>query len=101
MTALVLGLALLSTAVAQVSYKTYVAVRRETGVLFLALGLFGLAQIGFFVSLTTLDVGRVYMSTGLIHVMVLILSRFVLKESITIDHWIAVALITLGLVLYA
>lgn len=101
MIALVLGLALLSTAVAQVSYKTYVAVHRETGVLFLALGLFGLAQIGFFVSLTTLDVGLVYMSTGLIHVMVLILSKFVLKESVTIDHWIAVALITLGLVLYA
>jgi undecaprenyl phosphate-alpha-L-ara4N flippase subunit ArnE len=96
----VLLLALSSTAFAQLFYKLYVSKRRRLSLLALALSLFALAQIGFFVALTLLDLGVVYMSTGLIQVIVLLLSRFVLKENISRDHWIAVGLIWGGLVLY-
>ena len=66
-----------------------------------ALALFGLAQIGFFVALTQLEVGVVYMSTGVIQLLVLVLSRSVLREHVTRDHLIAVALIMGGLIVYA
>ena len=101
MAGFVLGAALLSTALAQVSYKFWISRNRARSVLLIALGLFAAAQVGFFVSLTTLEVGLVYMSTGLIHVAVLLLSYFVLEERLTMDHWIAVALIGGGLVIYA
>jgi multidrug transporter EmrE-like cation transporter len=63
--------------------------------------LFGTAQIGFFAALTQLEVGVVYMSTGVVQIMVLTLSRSVLREHVTRDHVIAVILIVGGLVVYA
>ena len=98
---LVLALALLSTAGAQVSFKIYVSKTRAKCHITAALSMFVLAQIGFFFALTELDVGLVYMSTGLTHVTVLLLSYFVLEEPITRHHWMAVALICGGLGLYA
>ena len=97
----ILFLALNSTALAQLFYKLYVSKHRRRSLLVLALSLFGLAQVGFFIALTFLDLGVVYMSTGVIQVIVLLLSRFVLQENISSDHWIAVGLIFGGLVLYS
>lgn len=96
-----LAVALVCTAVAQLSYKLYFAAGRKLSVLVRALVLFGLAQIGFFVALTQLDIGVVYMSTGAVHVVVLALSRIVLREQVTKDHVIAIALIAGGLIVYA
>ncbi len=101
MGAVVLGAALLATAFAQVNYKIWVVRDRSRVIIIRALGLFASAQIGFFWALTSLDVGLVYMSTGLIHVTVLLLSYFILDEQLTMDHWVAVTLIAGGLVIYA
>lgn len=96
-----LAMALACTALAQLSYKLYFAAGRRLPVLLRALVLFGVAQIGFFAALTQLEVGVVYMSTGVVHVMVLALSRSVLREHVTRDHVIAVVLIVGGLFFYA
>ena len=93
--------ALVCTALAQISYKLFFARGRRPGVFVLSMSLFVLAQIGFFVALTHLEVGVVYMSTGLIHVLVLALARLVLGEKITRHHVAAVALIAGGLLVYA
>ncbi len=98
---LVLAGALTATALAQVSYKAYFSRSRRLALLATALGLFVVAQLGFLVALTDLEVGVVYMSMGLVQVMVLVLSYTVLRERITPDHIVAVALIVGGLVLYA
>ena len=98
---LVLFGALTATALAQVSYKAYFSRSRRLALLATALGLFVVAQLGFLVALTDLEVGVVYMSMGLVQVMVLVLSYTVLRERITPDHIVAVALIVGGLILYA
>ena len=95
------AVALTSTAFAQLSYKLYFLRGRRFRILATALSLFVLAQVGFFLALTKLDFGAVYMATGLIHILVIALSRFVLHERVTRDHLVAVALITGGLILYA
>ena len=97
----ILALALATTATAQVCYKLYFVGGKRPAVLAAALALFAIAQVVFFISLTRLDVGVVYMSTGFIQVLVLALSKFVLRERVTRDHVFAVALIAGGLILYA
>ena len=93
--------ALLCTALAQLSYKLYFTAGRRLPVLARAVVLFGVAQIGFFAALTQLEVGVVYMSTGVVHIIVLGLSKSVLREHVTRDHVVAVGLIVGGLVVYA
>lgn len=99
--AALLAATLLCTAYAQFSYKLYFVRDRQTSILIRALVLFALAQLGFFFALTKLEIGVVYMSTGVIQVLVLGLSRFALKENVTANHAIAVLLIVGGLLLYA
>ena len=101
MSAVALAVGLTGTAVAHVTYKTFVARGRRLVLLLAAMGLFGLAQLGFFVALTGLDVGIVYMSTAFTHALVLALSKFVLGEEVGRHHLVAIALVTIGLVLYA
>lgn len=96
-----LAAALVCTAVAQLTYKQFFTSGRRLRMLLRALILFAIAQLGFFAALTQLDVGVVYMSTGIIHVIVLALSRYVLHENVTRDHAIAVILIAGGLIVYA
>lgn len=109
---LALVAALACTAFGQLAYKQLVDGRRgglrsgwrdprSLRLLFMALALFGTAQIGFFLALRGLSVGVVYMSTGLTQVLVLALSRVVLREGVGSDHAIAVGLILSGLALYA
>ncbi len=101
MTWLVLVGALVATALAQVSYKAFFSSGRRVALLATAMGLFVVAQGGFLFALTEIDVGVVYMSMGLVQVMVLVLSYAVLRERITRHHIVAVAAIIGGLVLYA
>lgn len=96
-----LAAALVSTAFAQFSYKLYFVRDRQRSILFRAIALFALAQLGFFFALTQLEIGIVYMSTGVIQLLVLALSRFALRENVTGNHFFAVLLIIGGLVLYA
>lgn len=100
MSAAILALALAATAAAQVAYKAFFLRRRR--ILFIvAMGLFAVAQICFFLALRELPVGVVYMSTGLTQALVLALSHYVLKEQITQTHIYGVGVIAAGLVLYA
>ena len=101
MSVFALAVGLTGTAVAHVTYKTFVARGRRIALFLIAMGLFGLAQAGFFVALTGLEVGVVYMSTAITHALVLALSRFVLGEEIGRHHLVAIGLVTIGLVLYA
>jgi drug/metabolite transporter (DMT)-like permease len=97
---LALGAALVCTAVGQVAYKRYFALRQGP-LLAAAFATFAVAQLGFFVALKGLEVGVVYMSMGLAQVLVLALSHYVLGETVTRRHLVAVGLIVGGLVLYA
>ena len=96
-----LAAALLCTAFAQFFYKLYYVRDRQRSMLLRALVLFALAQLGFFFALTRLDIGVVYMSTGMIQVLMLALSRFALGENVTGNHVVAVMLIVGGLAMYA
>lgn len=97
--------ALLSTALAQVSYKAYFgrggdATRRPL-LLALAVGLFVSAALCSYLALRGLTLGVVYMSTALTHVMVAGLSWKLLGEKLTRDHGVGLALIAAGIVVYA
>lgn len=97
-----LGLAVTGTAVAQATYKLSVMDRdnRRPALFVAAAGLFVLTQGAFYLALRSIDVGTVYMATGLTHVLVLGLARVLLQETIDRRHLTAVTLIVLGLILY-
>ena len=97
---LALGGALLATAHGQLMYKLYFRSKRVYH-LGLSVGLFLAAPICAYFALRTLNIGTVYMSTSITQVMVMALSHFVLRERLTIDHFIAIVLIVSGVCLYA
>jgi hypothetical protein len=99
--AALLAVAVTSTAFAQVSYRLFFLRGRRLMILAVAMGLFVIAQLGFFGALTQFEIGVVYMALGLTQVLVLFLSGRILKEQITTDHMYAVAAIALGMTLYA
>ena len=99
--AIILAFSVLATATAQLFYKLFFVRGRQWATLTVSLTLFALAQVGFLVALTTIEVGVVYMSFGASQAVVLVLSHHVLRERLTRDHVIAVLLIAGGLVLYA
>lgn len=96
-----LGGALLSTAFAQLAYKLHFV--RAAGRVWLvtAVVLFVGASGFAYLALTSLTIGMVYMSTALTHLLVVGLSRWVLKEPLSADHGVALALIVTGIVVYA
>jgi multidrug transporter EmrE-like cation transporter len=96
---IILVVAVCLVAFAQVTFKTAVQ-PRSTVRLAIALGLFGVAQLGFFLALRDLDVGMVYMATGITHVLVLGLSWRWLGESLEARHVVAGALIIAGMAVY-
>jgi len=94
-----LGTSFTTTACGQITYKLFSTTRRR--VFFAsALGLFITAQLANYIALHRLSIGTVYIGTGITHVLILVLSRVVLKETLTRDHLIAVLLIVSGLLLY-
>lgn len=97
---IVLAAALTSVAFGQLNFKLY-AVKSSYVNLAIAIVLFAAAQVGFFVALMDLRIGVVYMSTALTQGLVLLLSHYVLRETISRHHGIALLLIVIGIVLYA
>lgn len=95
-----LGTTLIMVAVGQTFFKLF-AMRTN----WLLLGLAGIslitATLTNYIALQGLALGLVYMSTALTHLLVLLLSRVVLKETLTRDHAIAMSLIISGLIVYA
>lgn len=94
-----LGTSFTTTACGQITYKLFSTTRR-TVFLGTALGLFIMAQLANYIALHRLSIGTVYIGTGITHILILVLSRAVLKEKLTRDHLIAVLLIVSGLVLF-
>jgi drug/metabolite transporter (DMT)-like permease len=83
-----------------VAYKSYFRDRRFS-LLILAAASFGVGQLGFFLALKSLNLGLVYMATGLIQVLVLWSSRVLLKETVSAHQALAVGAIVFGVALYA
>jgi drug/metabolite transporter (DMT)-like permease len=97
---LALAGALLSTAQAQLSYKLYFREKRRTH-LVVAIACFVGASVCSYFALRSLTIGMVYMSTAFTQVLVVGLAHWVLGEPFTRDHGVAMALIVLGIVVYA
>ncbi len=97
---LALGAALTLAAFGQLNFKLY-ALRSSRLNLAIALGCFVIAQICFFLALMDLRVGVVYLSTALTQILVLFLSRHVLREALTRHHAVAMTMIVAGIILYA
>lgn len=100
MTALMaMGLAILTTAAGQLSFKYY-AMKRTRTWLFVALALFCSIPLFTFVAVRGLGLGTVYVSTGLTYVLVALCGRFFFAERIGITHALALGLILCGCLLY-
>ncbi len=95
-----LTLALLSTAFGQVFYKYYFQAGRKVWFL-LAVSTFFSAAFFSFLALKKLTIDIVYMSTSITLVMVIILSRLWLNETIHKNKIIGSFLIISGIILYA
>lgn len=95
-----LAAALLCTAFGQVFYKMFFTAKRRR---YLAIAILTFVMIPplSYLALRNLTIGLVYMSTALTQVMVLVMSRYMLKETITRQHMLASALLVVGIILYA
>lgn len=87
------------TASGQVAFKAGVSRSRRPLVIAGLAGL-GLAMVCSLFALRTLNIGFVYMATGLTHVLVLLGSRWILGEPIPRDRWAGAMLIVGGVLLY-
>lgn len=94
-----LASALLATAVGQMLFRMYY-VRTRKIYLAAALGTFLAVPLFSYLALLNLTLAFVYMSTALIHVMVLALSCLFLKERLTERQYISMALIIAGIVTF-
>jgi multidrug transporter EmrE-like cation transporter len=92
--------ALVLTAFGQMSFKLFFITRRYAALL-TALVLFALAPVCSYFALRQLGIGTVYISTAVTQILVLGLSRLILKEQLTFDHLVAMVLITTGVVIFA
>ena len=95
-----LVLALILTALGQVYYKMYFTYRQRR-YLVLAIGFFVSVPILNYIALKGITIGIVYMSTAVAHLLVVGLSHYLLKETLTRDHFVAMTLIIFGVFLYA
>lgn len=96
---LYLSAAILFTAISQVLYKSFYATRRWR-ILFVSISLFVLTPFMAYLSLKTLPLSTVYMATGLTYVLVMILARLLLGETICRRKIQAMLLIVCGVVIF-
>lgn len=94
-----LAFALLATSVGQMLFRMYY-VRTQKIYLAAALGTFLAVPLFSYLALLNLTLAFVYMSTALIHVMVLVLSHLFLKERLTKRQYISMGLIVAGIVTF-
>jgi drug/metabolite transporter (DMT)-like permease len=90
---------LLSTAVGQLLFRMYY-VRKKKIYLAAALGTFLAVPLLSYLALVNLTLAFVYMSTALIHVLVLIMSHMFLKEHLTSKQYISMSLIVVGIIVF-
>jgi drug/metabolite transporter (DMT)-like permease len=90
---------LLSTAVGQLLFRMYY-VRKKMIYLVTALVMFLAVPLLSYLALVNLTLAFVYMSTALIHVLVLIMSHMFLKEHLTRKQYISMSLIVVGIIVF-
>ncbi|TYO99020.1 hypothetical protein EDC39_104144 [Geothermobacter ehrlichii] len=91
--------ALLGTAFAQFFYKVYF-VKREKKYLFLTLLIFVNVPLFSYYALRAIDLNIVYMSTAVTQVIIVLLSKFGLNETIQFQKVCAIGIIILGMAVY-
>ncbi len=91
--------ALALTATGQLSFKAGTT-RGSTSVVIGGLVALGLAMISTLFALRSLEIGFVFMATGITHVLVMVGSKWLLGEEIPSDRWLGAAIIVIGVVLY-
>lgn len=91
--------AIAMTAAGHVEYKVYFFARKRKHLLFAAI-CFLVAVICSYIALRHLKVGTVYMSTAATQGIVLVLSRYLLKETVSKGQFLAVLTIVVGILIY-
>ncbi|MAE96960.1 MAG: hypothetical protein CL910_20110 [Deltaproteobacteria bacterium] len=94
-----LGVGVLAAALGHVLLRRFF-LKRSVAMLVLAILAFLVGQVGYYVALLGLDVGVVYMATGLIPAIGLALAHGLLREPANRHQIAAVALIALGVFVY-
>jgi len=97
---LALSVSFCATALGQVVYKLFAKSHAMRHLL--ASGMFFVVAVfTSYFALRQIGVGVVYIGTALTQILVLILSKYVLQEHLSRDHFIAIGLISIGLAAYA
>ena len=91
--------ALALTAVGQLSFKAGTT-RGTTSMVIGGLVALGLAMVSTLFALRSLEIGFVFMATGITHVLVMVGSRWLLAEEIPFERWLGAATIVGGVILY-
>ena len=86
-------------ALAQIAYKLFFMKQKKL-FLVMSLTLFCCIPLLSYLALKKLDLSTVYISTGITYVLVLILARFILNETIDKQHIYAVVLIISGVLVF-
>lgn len=94
-----LMLSLLVTATGQLLFRMYY-VRTKTIYLVASLGTFLAVPVFSYLALLNLSLAFVYMSTALIHVLVLIMSNIFLGEHLAGKQYISMFLIVIGIIVF-
>lgn len=97
---LYLALAITCTATGQFFYKKH-AIRPTLKYIASAVSLFVATPLFSYLALRTLSIDLVYISTSATILMVMLLSRFALKEESHPRHWLGCCLIATGIIIYA
>ncbi len=94
-----LAITILATVAAQLAFKQYFLLRRA---LFLsaAVVLFCLAVLSTYFSVRELGIGRVYVGAALTYVLTPLAARRLFDEHLGRGHYVALALILAGIVVY-
>ena len=91
--------ALVFTAIGQLFFRLHY-VRTKKTYLAVALGMFASVPLLSYLALLNLTLAFVYMSTALIHVLVLTMSHLFLKERITGKQFSSISLIIIGIIVF-
>jgi multidrug transporter EmrE-like cation transporter len=97
---LALSISYIVTAFGQVIYKLY-AHTRSLWHLAASIAFFVIAPFTSYIALQRLSAGTVFIGAAFSQVLILVMSRTMLKEEITMDHLISMSLILLGLLMFA
>lgn len=97
---LALTITYIVTAIGQVTYKLF-AKTKNLGHLIWSIAFFIIAPFTNYVALKRIPSGTVFIGAATSQVLIIVMSRYVLKEKISRDHIISMAFILLGLLAFA